>query len=153
MDMDMDMVIADAGPERIDGWMQLVEAVRDNFPGLETEEKMREHRRTVEKFMRRGEAICAVEGGRVVGALLYSSKQNLLCFLAVDPQCRRRGVAKRMVEKMLTKMPDGDVRVQTFREGDPRGAAARPFYRALGFAPDRLSDFEGYPEQDFVLKR
>lgn len=50
------------------------------------------------------------------------------------------------------EMP-GDVRVQTFCEGDERGRAARPFYRSLGFAPDRLSDFNGYPEQDFVLKR
>ena len=103
--------------------------------------------------MRRGEAVCALAGGRVVGALLYSGAQNLLCFLAVDPACRRRGVARGMVERMLQELPAGDVRVQTFREGDPRGAGARPFYRALGFAPDRLSDFEGYPEQDFVLKR
>lgn len=111
-----------------------------------------EHRRTVEKFMRRGEALCAVEGEAVVGALLYSVKKGLLCFLAVHPDARRNGIAREMVQRMLREMP-GEVRVQTFCEGDERGRAARPFYRSLGFVPDRLSDYNGYPEQDFVLKR
>lgn len=149
----MSTAIVHAGVEHIGAWMELVRDVRDNFPGLETEEKLRQHQETVEKFMRRGEAICALEGERVVGALLYSCKHGMLCFLAVDPACRRRGIARGMVERMLERMPNGNVRVQTFRQGDPRGASARPFYLSLGFAPDRLSDFEGYPEQDFVLKR
>ena len=50
-------MIEKAGVERLDGWMALVRRVRDEFPGLETEELLMEHRRTVEKFMRRGEAI------------------------------------------------------------------------------------------------
>ena len=59
----MEAVIEKAGVERLDGWMALVRRVRDEFPGLETEELLDEHRRTVEKFMRRGEAICAVQCG------------------------------------------------------------------------------------------
>ena len=35
----------------IDGWMMLVEQVRDAFPGLETAEAMAEHRATVLNFI------------------------------------------------------------------------------------------------------
>lgn len=35
----------------IDLWMALVEEVRWNFPGLETQEKLNEHRATVLKFI------------------------------------------------------------------------------------------------------
>lgn len=119
----MEAVIEKAGVERLDGWMALVRCVRDEFPGLETEELLMEHRRTVERFMRRGEAICAVQDGQVVGALLYSVKKGLLCFLAVHPDARRRGIAREMVQRMLREMP-GEVRVQTFCEGDERGRGA-----------------------------
>ena len=52
----------------IDGWMDLVEQVRDSFPGLETREALEEHRKTVLDFMSRDAAICAKREGRVVGA-------------------------------------------------------------------------------------
>jgi len=35
----------------IDSWMQLVRKVSWNFPGLETEENLEEHKQTVLKFM------------------------------------------------------------------------------------------------------
>ena len=38
-------------PEHINGWMALVEQVRDAFPGLETAEAMAEHRATVLQFI------------------------------------------------------------------------------------------------------
>ena len=36
----------------IDSWMELVKRVRWNFPGLETENALKEHRNTVLKFMK-----------------------------------------------------------------------------------------------------
>ena len=38
-------------PEDIEKWINLVTQVRWNFPGLETEKKLNEHRATVLKFM------------------------------------------------------------------------------------------------------
>ena len=38
-------------PEDIEKWMSLVTQVRWNFPGLEIQEKLNEHRATVLKFM------------------------------------------------------------------------------------------------------
>ena len=58
--------------ENIDAWMALVEQVRDAFPGLETAEAMAEHRATVLQFIQESSAICALEAGRVAGALLFS---------------------------------------------------------------------------------
>ena len=37
----------------LDNWMDLVENVKDSFPGLETREALEEHRRTVLEFMGR----------------------------------------------------------------------------------------------------
>ena len=37
--------------EDIDQWMKLVTKVSDNFPGLETEEALEEHKKTVLKFI------------------------------------------------------------------------------------------------------
>jgi len=45
---------------RLASWMSLVEVVRENFPGLETEEKLEAYRETVEKHMSRGTAVCAL---------------------------------------------------------------------------------------------
>ena len=80
------MKIQLAKPENIDAWMVLVEQVRDAFPGLETAEAMTEHRATVLKFIQSYSAICAVDAGNIVGALLFSKENSVLCFLAVGPR-------------------------------------------------------------------
>ena len=139
--------------QELDGWMELVSRVKDSFPGLETREALEAHRETVQEFMQRGSAICAMENGRVVGALLFSAEENTLCFLAVDPSFRRRHAAARMVSFMLPMMdPEREITVTTYREGDPAGAAARAFYKKLGFAEGKLTEEFGSPVQEFVLQ-
>ena len=138
----------------IDGWMGLVRRVRDNFPGLETEEALEAHRETVLAFMDGNAAIRAKNGGRMVGILLFARAEQMLCFLAVDPACRRRHIAEQMVTYMLTFLdPQKEVVVTTYREGAPEGAAARAFYKRMGFAEGRLTEEFGSPVQEFVLKR
>ena len=138
----------------IDGWMGLVRRVRDNFPGLETEEALEAHRETVLAFMRENAAIRAKSGGRIVGILLFARAEQMLCFLAVDPACRRQHIAEQMVTYMLTFLDSQkEVVVTTYREGAPEGAAARAFYKRMGFAEGRLTEEFGSPVQEFVLKR
>ena len=138
----------------INGWMGLVRRVRDNFPGLETEEALEAHRETVLAFMDGNAAIRAKNGGRMVGILLFARAEQMLCFLAVDPACRRRHIAEQMVTYMLTFLdPQKEVVVTTYREGAPEGAAARAFYKRLGFVEGRLTEEFGSPVQEFVLKR
>ena len=138
----------------IEMWMNLVNKVKSSFPGLETKAALDEHRQTVLTFMRAASAICAKTEEQIVGALLFSREENMLCFLAVDEQYRRQHIAENMVSYMLTLMEPGtDIVVTTYREGVPEGIAARAFYKRLGFAEGRLTEEFGSPVQEFVLKR
>ena len=148
------MEIRLAEPRDMDGWMELVDKVKDSFPGLETKEELDAHRKTVQDFISRGEAVCAKDGDRVTGALLFSKENRMLCFLAVDPVCRRQHIAENMVSLMLTGMDSAEeITVTTYREGVPEGIAARAFYKRLGFAEGRLTEEFGSPVQEFVWKR
>ena len=148
------VVIRPACPRDIEGWMALVCRVKDDFPGLESAEGLREHREATLRFMQNGSALCAVRGEHLVGALLFAKEAGALCFLAVDPACRRQHIGKKLVSFLLAQMDDGkDVAVTTYREDDPRGAAARAFYKRLGFSEGRLGEEFGCPVQEFTLKR
>ena len=88
-------------PRDIEAWMALVKEVRWNFPGLETQEKLDEHRDTVLKFMDRQQAICVKEGNQIIGVMLFSQNHNMICCLAVSPDHRRRGAASMLMEEAL----------------------------------------------------
>ncbi len=148
-----DIQIGFATMHNLASWMNLVEIVRDNFPGLETQELLDGYRDTVIKNIKRQSAICALHGNIVVGILLFSGKYNMLSCMAVHPEYRRQGIARRMIELMLTKLDrTRDITVTTFREGDPKGNAPRELYRSLGFEPSELCIEQEYPLQVFVLK-
>ena len=162
------MEIRLAGTGDTAGWLALVEQVRDSFPGLESREAMEEHRKTVLAFLARDEAICAVDGGRLVGALLFSKKAGMLCFLAVDERCRRRHIAQSMVEYMLTFLePDREITVTTYREGVDEDWAATFFVAKATHEPGTLFNYDtscsqvlaalteefGSPVQEFRRKR
>lgn len=138
----------------IDNWMCLVEKVKDSFPGLETKEDLNEHRNTVLDFMGKSSAICAKNQDEIVGILLFSSENNMLCFLAVDPKYRRQHIAEKMVAYMITEMDtQNDISVTTYRDGVPDGIAARAFYKRIGFIEGKLTEEFGSPVQELILKR
>ena len=148
------MKVQFASPLELEDWMALVGKVKDTFPGLETREELEAHRDTVLAFMQRRRAVCALAEGRVAGVLLFSAEENILCFLAVDPDFRRQHIAAEMFAFILPLMdPEKDIRVTTYREGDPAGIAARAFYRSLGFLAGALTEEFGSPVQEFVLRR
>ena len=51
----------------IESWMQLVQHVRWNFPGLETAAALDDHRKTVLRFMSENRALCVMDAEKVVG--------------------------------------------------------------------------------------
>lgn len=154
IDMPQNLLVSDAVLPDLDSWMNLVSLVRSDFPGLETEELLAEHRKTVERFIRRGEAICARMEHVIVGTLLYSTSKGMLCFLAVHPDFRGRGIASAMIDLMLKRMPtQRTITVSTYREGDPKGEAARALYKKVGFEEGDLGVEFGYPQQTFTLRR
>ena len=137
----------------IDSWMQLVRKVSWNFPGLETEELLDEHKQTVLKFINKKQAICVRNMEEVVGVLLFSRNKNMICCLAVDPEYRQQGVASMLLREALNELDRSkDITVSTFRENDDKGIAPRALYRKFGFQEGELTEEFGYPNQVFVLR-
>ncbi len=148
------MIIELATKWDIDSWMNLVNKVKRNFPGLETQEALDEHRNTVLEFIDKDSAICAKAGNKIVGTLLFSKESNTLCFLAVDAEYRRQHIAKEMFSYMLTFMdPNKNITVTTYREDVSEGIPARKFYKKMGFTEGKLTEEFGSPVQEFILKR
>ncbi len=139
------MDIGYAGSADFTGWMRLVEAVQDSFPGL----VIADYKDILLKKIGAREAVAARADGTVVGALLFSREKGEIEFLAVHPDSRRLGAAKALLDFMAAQLPEGAcVSVITYREGDAQGQAARAFYSRLGFAPGRLLTVFGYPCQE-----
>ena len=141
-------------PPDIDRWMDLVRRVRGNFPGLETEKDLEEHRQTILRFMEKRQALCVKSDDQIQGVLLFSRSRNMICCLAVSPESRRNGIASMLLETVLSELYRGrDITVSTFREGDEKGTAPRALYRKFGFVGAELTEEFGYPNQVFVLQR
>ena len=105
----------------IDLWMALVEEVRWNFPGLETQEKLNEHRATVLKFIDKRQAICVKEGNVIAGVMLFSRGHNMICCLAVSPEYRCCGVASMLMDEALNNLDmTKEISVSTFRADDEK---------------------------------
>lgn len=138
----------------IDSWMKLVELVKDKFPGLETAESIEEHKQTVLQFIERQEALCVKEQGCIIGVLLFSHEYGMICFLAVNPNNRKQGVATALLEKAISEMDNStDITLSTYRADDENGVAARALYKKLGFTEGELVEEFGNPCQRFILHR
>lgn len=138
----------------LDAWMAMIEIVKHNFPGLDTEQEICDYRQVVIKNMNRKSAICIKDGEKVVGLLLFSYNQKCLSCMGVDPDYRQQGIATAMIDMMLSLLPaDEDVWVVTFRAEDDKGVAPRALYKKLGFVEDELVIERGYPHQKFILHR
>ena len=139
-------------PEDIEKWMNLITEVRWNFPGLETQEKLSEHKTTVLKFMNKRQAVCVKEKSKIAGVILFSRAHNMICCLAVAPQYRRRGVATMLMDEALANLDrTKEISVSTFRADDEKGTAPRALYEKYGFVADELIEEFDYPNQKHVL--
>ena len=137
----------------IESWMELVQSVSWNFPGLETEAAIEDHRKTVLRFMSENRALCVKDDENVVGVLLLSKKHNMICCLAVAPEYRRKGIASALLEKALSELDRSkDITVTTFRDNDEKGIAPRGLYKQYGFTEEKLMVENDYPLQRLVLR-
>ena len=147
------MIVQYGALQDIDFWMQLVQRVRWNFPGLETEAALEDHRKTVLRFMGENRALCVKDAEKVVGVLLLSKKHNMICCLAVAPEYRRKGIASALLESALTELDRSrDITVTTFRDNDEKGIAPRALYKQFSFTEEKLMIENDYPVQRFVLR-
>ena len=145
----MDIHVVCAKTHDVPAWLALVSQLSAHYPGLD----MNDYRKTLEKNIARGTALCVYGENELAGFLLYSPRLHCLSCMGVHPDYRRRGVASALVSQMLRCMPEGDITVTTFREDDPLGTAARAFYAHFGFEPGALGEEFGHPFQEFILRR
>lgn len=139
-------------PEDIENWMGLVAEISWNFLGLETPEKLNEHKVSVLKFMGKRQAICVKAGGKIIGVMLFSRGHNMICCLGVAPDCRRLGVASMLMNEALRNLDrTREISVCTFRANDEKGIAPRAFYKRFGFVAGALVEVMGYPNQECIL--
>lgn len=139
-------------PEDIEKWMDLVEQVKLSFPGFEMQETRDEHRVTVLRFMDERQAICVKDENEIIGVMLFSREQNMICFLAVAPECRRCGVASALMNEALRNLDQTkEISVSTFRDEDEEGTAPRALYEKYYFIADELIKEFDYPSQKYVL--
>ena len=137
---------------RYDSWMQLVRKVSWSFSGLETEQRIDEHKILVLKFMNDKRALRVKNEQDIIGVLLYSRKYNMICCLAVDPAYRKRGIASLLLREALDKLyGDKNITVSTFRENDVKEIAPRKLHKKFGFEDGELIEEFEYPNQRFVL--
>ena len=129
--------------------LSMMELVKDDFAGY----KEKEFLDAVYSAISNDEAIVEEEDGRIVGLLMCSKKEKELSFLAVHPEYRKRGVAKRLIDNMTGWFHAGDtVSVVTFQEEDPKGIPARACYHACGFVDDETLTVFDYPCQKLILR-
>ena len=139
-------------PSDIEQWTKLVKRVSPNFPGLETDESIEEHSRTVLKFMDKKQALCVKHGNDIAGVILFSRSRSMICCLAVAPEYRQQGIASALLEKALGELDRSkEISVSTFRESDEKGTAPRALYKKFGFCEAELIEEFGYPNQRLIL--
>ncbi len=142
------MIIFDfASIKDISSWMELLELVEENFPGLDKES----YKKGLSISMMKKEALVAKENGMVVGAIAFSKDNNEINFLAVHPEYRRMGIAQNLIKKLASLFPKGtQLSVITYREGDLQGIAARKLYESIGFKCGKLLTVFEYPCQRLI---
>lgn len=129
--------------------LSMMELVKDDFAGY----KEKEFLEAVCNAINNDEAVMEEKDGVIVGLLMCSKKEKELSFLAVHPEYRKNGVAKRLIEKMTEWFIVGDIiSVVTFQEGDPKGIPARACYHCCGFIDDEKLTVFDYPCQKMILK-
>ena len=148
--MENSYVLQLAVSEDVGNWMDMVYAVKDNFPGLILDE----YKKILEQNIGRQTALCVKYHDQIVGVLLFSIHSKCLSCMAVHPLHRKKGIGSALVEKMISMFPnDMEIWVSTFREDDKWGDAPRALYKKFGFAEDELTIEYGYLNQRFVLRR
>ena len=101
----------------------------------------------------RGSCIVAEEDGMVTGVCIWSVPLSRVSLLAVIPASRGKGIASALLQWALDHLPGETVTVETFRDDDPRGRAARALYAKFGFLPERQLSGYDTPMETLKLRR
>ena len=119
-------MIRHAKPEDADSCIHLMKLVKNDFPGYREDA----FRTALQEMIERGEAFVSQDDDMLEGMVGFSREKKALTMLAVHPDCRREGIATRLIYTVAGCFePEDEISVITFAENDPRGEAARACYR------------------------
>ncbi|MBR5547544.1 MAG: helix-turn-helix transcriptional regulator [Clostridia bacterium] len=142
---------ADIHPaERADlpDWMKLMRLVIDGYPALDETE----YQHAITRCIDNNQALVLRDGKLLVGAMAFSANAGCIDFLGIHPQYRRHSLQKLFLDVLLERfLPDQEICMTTYRQGDKADTGYREMLRQLGFAERELLVEFGYPTQRFVL--
>lgn len=145
---DMEDKICFAKDEDIPLWMELVRLIVDGYPHLNEEE----YREILKQSIREKRALILKQKKTAVGVMMINYETGCIEFFGVHPLYRKSGIAKMFLDRVMNELlPDKEISITTFREGDKADTGYREAYKALGFAESELLVEFGYPTQKMVL--
>lgn len=136
-----------AEKEDIPEWMDLMRMVIDGYPVMDEADYLEK----LMSFIEEKRALVLRNGGVLIGVMAFSVQAGSIEFLGVHPQYRRRGVQKLFLDALIGRyLPEREISMTTFREGDRADTGHRELLKRLGFAERELLVEFGYPTQRFV---
>lgn len=137
-----------AGKQDIPAWMELTRLVIDGYPCMDEEEYLQKLKRYVDQ--RR--ALMVKHGYGAVGVMAFSHDTGGIEFFGIHPQYRRTNLAKVFLNKLAEDiLPEREIVITTYREGDRADTGHRDIIKGLGFGERELLTEFGYPAQRFVF--
>lgn len=137
-----------ARPADIPAWLQLTRQSVAGYPHWQEDD----YCRSLRACIARRQALLIPGAHGLAAAMAFSADNGCVDFLAVQPQYRRKGLAKILLQKLQWDiLPRQTLFTTTFRASDPAESGQRRALFRLGFTADDLLVEFGYPTQRFTL--
>ena len=137
-----------AEKDDIPAWMDLMRLVIDGYPVMDEIDYLNEIRKAIEEKR----ALILKESNVLIGAMAFSRNSGSIDFLGIHPQYRNQEIQKLFLEVLLRNyLPEQEISMTTYREGDKADTGHRALLKSLGFAERELLIEYGYPTQRFVF--
>jgi len=88
--------------------MSLVTMMRDEFPGLDSQEGLDEYKESATRMIHQGSCVVCYKADDLAGVICYSLKRNMINFLMVNPLYQRKGIEKTLMNIVLSDL-EGNV--------------------------------------------
>ena len=139
-----------ATKQDIDAWMELVRLAIDGYPHLDENDYIQKLNTCIEQK----QALIMKKENVAIGIMAFSYDTGGIEFFGIHPQYRKSGIAKMFLDKLMEDiLPEKEISVTTFRNGDRADTGHRAALQKLGFAERELLTEFGYPTQRFVLSK
>lgn len=125
-------MIRHAKPEDADSCIHLMKLVKNDFPGYREDA----FRTALLEMIEKGEVFVSKDDGMLEGMVGFSREKKELTLLAVHPDCRREGIATRLIYTVAGCFEPED-EISVIAHGDEEEMEElKGFYHSCGFEDD-----------------